>query len=195
MNIFHEVKDRVLTIDAAQYYGYEVKRNGMMCCPFHNDKTPSMKVDKRFHCFGCGEDGDVVKFVSLLFGLDPFEAAKKIAYDFNILNADNEYKPERIKPTKTTTYSAEKKHLEKVERTYIELLHCRNMMEEWKVMYAPDITDDDWDPRFCTAVKYLPLVNYKMEILTTGTEVERILLLRDSGTTNLINKIRSENHD
>ena len=54
MNLFEAVKDAVPTIVAAEHYGIEVKRNGMACCPFHDDRTPSMKVDKRFHCFGCG---------------------------------------------------------------------------------------------------------------------------------------------
>ena len=60
---------------AAEHYGIEVKRNGMACCPFHDDRTPSMKVDKRFHCFGCQEDGDVIDFVGKLFGLSPKRAA------------------------------------------------------------------------------------------------------------------------
>ena len=34
--------------------------SGMACCPFHDDKNPSMKVDQRFHCFGCGADGEDV---------------------------------------------------------------------------------------------------------------------------------------
>ena len=41
----------------------------MACCPFHDDKNPSMKVDQRFHCFGCGEDGDVIDFTAKLFDL------------------------------------------------------------------------------------------------------------------------------
>ena len=50
MNLFEAVKDAVPTRTAAEHYGIEVKRNGMACCPFHDDRTPSMKVDKRFHC-------------------------------------------------------------------------------------------------------------------------------------------------
>ena len=65
LNIFKTVKENVTTRQAAEYYGLEVKRNGMTCCPFHNDKNPSMKVDERFHCFGCGADGDVIDFTSL----------------------------------------------------------------------------------------------------------------------------------
>ena len=57
-NVFEAVKLSVRTREAAEFYGIKVRRNGMACCPFHDDKNPSMKVDQRFHCFGCGADGD-----------------------------------------------------------------------------------------------------------------------------------------
>ena len=60
MNVFEAVKQSVTTRQAAEHYGIHVGRNGMACCPFHNDKTPSMKLDRRYHCFGCGADGDVI---------------------------------------------------------------------------------------------------------------------------------------
>lgn len=53
MNVFEAVKQSVTTRQAAEFYGFRVNRAGMIACPFHNDRTPSMKVDKRFHCFGC----------------------------------------------------------------------------------------------------------------------------------------------
>ena len=56
MNVFEAVKQSVTTRQAAEHYGIRVGRNGMACCPFHNDKTPSMKLDRRYHCFGCGAD-------------------------------------------------------------------------------------------------------------------------------------------
>ena len=77
MNVFEAVKQSVTTRQAAEHYGIRVNRNGMACCPFHNDKTPSMKLDKRFHCFGCGADGDVIDFVAALYGLGKKEAAGK----------------------------------------------------------------------------------------------------------------------
>lgn len=73
-------------------YGIKVNRNGMAVCPFHNDKNPSMKVDKRFHCFACQADGDAVDFVSRLFGLPCKEAAMKLADDFGI-GYDSRHKP------------------------------------------------------------------------------------------------------
>ena len=57
MNVFEAVKESVATRQAAEMYGITVRRNGMACCPFHKDKNPSMKLDKRFHCFGCQAEG------------------------------------------------------------------------------------------------------------------------------------------
>ena len=68
MNVFEAVKQSATTRQAAEHYGIHVNRNGMACCPFHNDKTPSMKLDRRYHCFGCGADGDVIDFAATLYG-------------------------------------------------------------------------------------------------------------------------------
>ena len=68
-NVFEAVKESVTTRQAAEYYGVQVGRNMMACCPFHDDRHPSMKVDRRFHCFGCQADGDVIDFTARLFGL------------------------------------------------------------------------------------------------------------------------------
>ena len=91
MSIFEAVKQNLTTRQAAEMYGIQVSRHGMAVCPFHNDKNPSMKVDKRFHCFACQADGDAVDFVSRLFGLPSREAAMKLADDFGI-SYDNRQK-------------------------------------------------------------------------------------------------------
>ena len=82
MSIYDHVKGLVTTREAAEHYGLKVSRNGMACCPFHEDHHPSLKLDKRFHCFGCGADGDVVDFTARLFGMSPYFAAQKLAEDF-----------------------------------------------------------------------------------------------------------------
>lgn len=51
-------------------------------CPFHNEKTPSFTVDDKkqlFHCFGCGEGGDVVSFIMHKEGLSYIDAMKYLA--------------------------------------------------------------------------------------------------------------------
>lgn len=71
--------------DAVKFYGFEMNRSGMMCCPFHDDKTPSLKVySDHFCCFGCGESGDCTGFVAKTFGISQLEAAKKLSYDFGL---------------------------------------------------------------------------------------------------------------
>ena len=79
MNVFEAVKQSVTTRQAAEHFGIRVGRNGMCVCPFHADKNPSMKVDRRFHCFGCQADGDVIDFVSRLEAVSPKEAALKVS--------------------------------------------------------------------------------------------------------------------
>ena len=84
MNIFQFVKSQITTRQAAEHYGLNVQRNGMTLCPFHNDHAPSLKVDTRFYCFGCQVKGDVIDFVSKLFGLSLIQAAQKLAADFGL---------------------------------------------------------------------------------------------------------------
>lgn len=83
-NVFEAVKQSVTTRQAAERYGVRVGRNGMCRCPFLDDKTPSMKADRRFHCFGCGADGDAIDFVSRLEAVSPKEAALMLAQAFSV---------------------------------------------------------------------------------------------------------------
>lgn len=84
MDLFEAVKQSVTARQAAAYYGIRVNRNGMAVCPFHTDKNPSMKVDRRFHCFGCQADGDVIDLVARLYGMTLNEAARKLVIDFSV---------------------------------------------------------------------------------------------------------------
>lgn len=85
MRLFETIKETVTVGQATEYYGMKIGRNNMICCPFHNDHHPSMKLNTTYYyCFGCGATGDVIQFVANLFGLSNYEAAKKIAVDFGI---------------------------------------------------------------------------------------------------------------
>lgn len=85
MTIYETIKAAVPVRQAAEHYGLRVNRNGMACCPFHNDRHPSLKLNEDyFYCFGCGAKGDVIDFVAKLFDLSNFEAAQRLAEDFGI---------------------------------------------------------------------------------------------------------------
>ena len=78
-SVFEAVKQSITVREAAQMYGIEVNRSGMACCPFHDDKNPSMKLNEEyFYCFGCGATGDVIDFTARLYNLSPKEAAEKL---------------------------------------------------------------------------------------------------------------------
>ena len=85
MNLFESVKAAVTVRQAAEHYGLEVNRGNMVCCPFRNDRTPSMKLNEDYlYCFGCGATGDVIALVARLFNLSSYDTAKKLVYDFGI---------------------------------------------------------------------------------------------------------------
>ena len=84
-SLFDGVKDAVSVPTAARFYGHTPNRSGFIRCPFHMERTPSLRLYERtFHCFGCGTGGSVIDFVSALFNLNPLEAARKIDADFNL---------------------------------------------------------------------------------------------------------------
>lgn len=92
MRLFEAVKDVVSAYEAVTASGLKPNRAKMVCCPFHNDKHPSMKVDKIYYCFGCGAHGDAIDFVANYYGLSLKDAALKLAEDFNI-SYDNAVRP------------------------------------------------------------------------------------------------------
>ena len=155
-------------------YGIRVNRHGMAVCPFHNDKNPSMKVDKRFHCFACQADGDAVDFVSRLFGLPSREAAVKIANDFGI-GYDSGRKPSvraRIRePTPEQKYRAEETRCCKVLTDYFH--HLRT----WKRQYAPQQPEDEWHPLFVEALQRESHIEYLLDVLLYGTAEEKKALV------------------
>ena len=76
MNVFSEVKGYLSARQVAEKYGLQVRRNGLACCPFHDDRHPSMKIDRNYHCFACSAGGDAIDYyVSRMFGLSQYEAA------------------------------------------------------------------------------------------------------------------------
>lgn len=70
-----EIKDTYTMTDILLRYGMKPNRAGFVRCPFHEEKTASMKVYKdSYHCFGCGESGDIFAFVQKMDGVNFKEA-------------------------------------------------------------------------------------------------------------------------
>lgn len=168
-NVFEAVKQSVSTREAAAFYGIEVKRNGMSCCPFHDDKNPSMKVDQRFHCFGCGEDGDVIDFTAKLFNLSPKEAAEKLAQDFGLIY-DSQAPPRRRYVRQKTEAQ---KFREDRQRCYRVLSDYYHLLKKWEADRSPRTPEEEPHPRFVEAIQKKAYVEYLLDLFLYESEEEQ----------------------
>ena len=168
-NVFEAVKQSVSTREAAAFYGIEVKRNGMACCPFHDDKNPSMKVDQRFHCFGCGEDGDVIDFTAKLFDLSPKEAAEKLAQDFGLIY-DSQAPPRRRYVRQKTEAQ---KFREDRQRCYRVLSDYYYLLKKWEADHSPRTPEEEPHPRFVEAIQKKTYVEYLLDLFLYESEEEQ----------------------
>lgn len=183
MNLFEAVKDAVPMKAAAEHYGIHVGRNGMAHCPFHDDKTPSLKLyERRFHCFGCQEDGDVIDFVGKLYGLSSKEAAEKIAEDFGVqydrLDAWNSQK----RPSVISKLAAAQEYRKKENRCYNALCRYFHLLRDWKERYAPQSMDEDWHPLFVEALQRADSIEYLLDALVCASLEERACIVNGMET-------------
>ena len=179
MNLFVAVKDAIPTRTAAEHYGIKVKHGGMVCCPFHNDRTPSMKVDERFHCFGCQADGDVIDFVGKLFNLSPKRAAEKLAEDFGVrYDGLQPWQPQK-RLSVISKLAAAQEYRKKENRCYRVLCGYFHLLRDWKERYAPQPSDEEWHPLFCKALQKMDYVEYLLDELVSGTPEERTSIVKE----------------
>ena len=184
-NIFTTVKAAVTTKQAAEYYGLKVSRNGMTCCPFHEDRHPSMKVDERYYCFGCHETGDVIDFTAKLFGLTPYEAAQKLAWDFHI-------DPTTPPPPAAAAMKKQAAQARQDEALCMKVLvDYEATLRRWKEQYAPSSPDAPWDDRFVEACKMLDSVTAMVDILFMPDAEMRKRLVQKMMNDNTIQRLKN----
>ena len=168
-NVFEAVKQSVSTREAAEFYGIKVSRNGMACCPFHDDKNPSMKVDQRFHCFGCGADGDVIDFTAKLFDLSPKEAAEKLAQDFGLIY-DSQAPPRRRYVRQKTEAQ---KFREDRQQCYRVLSDYYYLLKKWEADHSPRTPEEEPHPCFVEAIQKKTYVEYLLDLFLYESEEEQ----------------------
>ena len=171
-SVFETVKRSVTVQQAAQMYGIEVNRSGMACCPFHDDKNPSMKLNEEyFYCFGCGATGDVIDFTARLYNLSPKEAAEKLAQDFG-LAYDSQAPPRRRyvrQKTEAQIFKEDRDHAFRVLADYFHLLR------KWETDYTPKTPEENPNPRFMEAIQKKDYVGYLLDFfLEDGPEEQKL---------------------
>ena len=165
MNLFDTVKAAVPPRMAAERYGLPIRKGSMVCCPFHDDRTPSMKLNEDyFYCFGCGATGDVIDLVARLFGLSNYDAAKKLAADFGITEQ---------KPSILAKLQRGKSQAEAERRCFRVLGDYLQILQDWKTNCAPQSPEDAIDPRYAEGCHMLERIGNMLDILAFGTPQER----------------------
>lgn len=181
MGLFDEVKENVTVRQAAELYGFKITKAGLIRCIFHDDKTPSMKVDSRYYCFGCGVTGDVIDFTAQLFGLSLKEAALKLAEDFGIhISGEGRkirQKEQKFFKRRTEDHSVKTKEKELTTCVRV-MLDYLGTLREWKKEFAPKSPEEEWNEKFMEAVKYLSIVEYYLDLLLFGEEEEKAQVVK-----------------
>ena len=175
-NVFETVKQSVTIREAAERYGIEVRRNSMACCPFHDDKNPSMKLNEEyFYCFGCGATGDVIDFTARLYNLTPKEAAEKLAQDFG-LTYDSQAPPRRRyvrQKTEAQKFKEDRDHTFRVLADYFHLLG------KWETDYTPKTPEETPHPRFMEAIQKKDYVGYLLDFFLEDSPEEQKLWIAE----------------
>lgn len=202
MSIFSEVKEHLTARQAAEYYGLQIKRNGLACCPFHDDRHPSMKIDKNYHCFACGVGGDVIDYVSRIYGLSQYDAALKLIEDFS-LPVDTRGN------TELGVQEKERIRREKAERERV--IHIRKCFEKWcnqtvdilknciseidsvnrfLIGKPPDII---FSEDYAQMLHAEPVINYWLDILCMGktSEKQELFIRNRREVEKLVQRVRS----
>ena len=155
-NVFEAVKQSVTTRQAALVYGISVGRNGMACCPFHDDRHPSMKVDRRFHCFAW------------------------LAEDFSISFDRKGHDPPQKRVIKRKI-SEEMRYRQAEQKCFRVLCDYLRLLERWKEEYAPKQPEDDWNPLFVEALHRQPYIEYLLDLLLSDSIEERAFVVAEYG--------------
>ena len=179
-NVFETVKQSVTVREAAERYGIEVKRGGMACCPFHDDKNPSMKLNEEyFYCFGCGATGDVIDLTARLYNLSPKEAAEKLVQDFGLIY--DSQAPPRRRYVRLKTEA--QKFQENRDHAFLVLANYFHLLRKWEAGYTPKTPEEPMHPRFLEAVQQKDYIGYLLDSFLEDSPEEQKLWIAEHQST------------
>lgn len=159
-------------IDICKTYGFNIQRGNFICCPFHNEKTPSLKLydgNRGFYCFGCGEHGSVIDFVMRYFGLDFKSAISKLNDDFCLglpigkrIDRRNQLEMERLAFQRRQKAKQEEAERQQIEDAYWAAFDEWKRLDDNKRNYAPKTPTEPLHPLFVEALKNIAGAEYNL---------------------------------
>lgn len=180
-----DIKSRINIIDLVKEY-IELKPAGAYhkaVCPFHNEKTPSFMVSPErqiYHCFGCGEHGDIFTFVEKMEGVEFPEALRLLAKKagVEIKNEDPRLRNERTKLQDILKFAGRvyQEYLRKAPESHPvkQYVKKRNISDEIIEMFQIGFAPDNWDS--------LSGILAKKNIRSVDAQAAGLLVRKDDGT-------------
>ena len=167
----NDIKERVSMKDIAEYYGFKPNARGFICCPFHHEKTPSLKLfdgTRGWHCYGCGEGGDIFDFVARYFDLGFQQSVSKVNTDFNLgfpleQPTKEELEKARAKATAFNLRRArERKEYRELLNEYITALEWYTVLDRIKIEYKP--ADGEVNDMYAFACLNIDDASYSLDV-------------------------------
>lgn len=196
-DVFQEVRERVSALDVAQLYGFHPNRAGFIPCPFHHERTASLKLypgAKGFYCFGCHTGGSVIDLVAALYDLSPLDAVKKVDTDFHLaLPLDRQQTPQER--TEAARAAARRRELSDTAKAFdawrgamLDKLTAIFRMAHLALKNCQTL--DDLTVAEALAVKWQAAVEYWADRLLSGDMAVQMDIFRDrKGVDALCNQI------
>ena len=179
MSIFQTIKENVTLRQAAERYGLPVNNKGMPHCLFHEDDSPSQKLNEDyFYCFGCQAHGEVTNLVARLFGISQYQAAQRLAADFGL---DPRPPAQARQPVPAFKQKQEQqRQIQRKELFCISTLDAYlDLLELWKKRYAPATPEEPWDDRYREACQMWDTVLYLRNCITAAAPEQKEQVLSD----------------
>lgn len=172
--IAEEIKARVKIGDVLFMYGYSANPNSKkrIPCPLHNGKDNNFSfTDKIYHCWVCGEHGDVISLVRKLFNLSFAEACVKINLDFGLglpcgekMSLRDKYRLDKKAKERKAIALAEKAETERIDNEFWDALHELSRLDRQLREHKPKTPDEPLHPLFVEALQKIGYAEYRLDI-------------------------------
>lgn len=161
-----QIKQLVTVPELLARHGIDIDRAGFCQCPFHAEKTGSMKVwEDHAYCFGCHKKANVIDLAQELYGVPFKDAVNALCAEFGIVGVNTQgYSEARERAAERARERKRKQaEQERLNAEYFRLLKLYDDMQDAINLLAPKEPEDEQHPLFVYALCNIGRVQYELE--------------------------------